>query len=107
MSTNKGATVSALYPRKDGATFNLDYYLSTHMPLVTKHWSKYGLKSWSVTQMAPDAPYAFSATMEWESLEAFGNATKDEESTGAIMGDVKNFSSESPVLLAGGVVARG
>jgi uncharacterized protein (TIGR02118 family) len=96
-----------MYPRKDGATFNMDYYLSTHMPLVAKHWKKYGLKSYAVTQLSPDAPYSVSAVMEWEkSSEAFGKALKD-DGTKEIMGDVANFSSEAPVLIAGDVVGRG
>lgn len=104
--SSQGAQVTVLYPRKDGAKFDMDYYLATHMPLVAKHWNKYGLKSYAVTQLSGDAPYSVSAVMEWESSEAFGNATKD-EGTKEIMGDVANFSSESPVLIAGDVVGRG
>lgn len=102
----KGATVTVLYPRKDGAKFDLDYYLATHMPLVDKHWKKHGLKSYSVTQLSPDAPYSVQATMEWESSEGFKGALGD-AGTKEIMGDVTNFSSESPVLVAGDVVGRG
>lgn len=105
MSTH-GAQVSVMYPRKDGATFDLSYYLSTHMPLVAKHWTKYGMKSWSVTQLSEDAPYSIKATMEWDSQEAFGKATQD-PATAEIMADVKNFSSEQPVLIQGKVVASG
>ena len=42
---SKGAEVNVLYPAKEGAKFDLDYYLATHMPLVSKHWSGLGLKS--------------------------------------------------------------
>lgn len=42
------AHVSVLYPRK--AKFDMDYYLATHMPLVTKHWTQHGLKKYTVTQ---------------------------------------------------------
>jgi hypothetical protein len=44
MSSN-GAAVSILYPRTANSTFELDYYLSKHMPLVAKFWTKYGLTS--------------------------------------------------------------
>lgn len=40
--------VSVLYPRS--AKFNMEYYLSTHMPLVQKSWASYGLKKYTVTQ---------------------------------------------------------
>lgn len=101
-----GATVTVMYPRKEGATFDLEYYKKTHMPLVSNTWGKYGLKSYAVTQTSPDAPYSTYVTMEFESIEGFGNAIKD-EGTKAVMEDVANFSSEQPVLLAGPVVSRG
>ncbi|KAF2750805.1 hypothetical protein M011DRAFT_455792 [Sporormia fimetaria CBS 119925] len=104
--SSHGATATVLYPRKDGATFNMDYYLSTHMELVSKYWKQHGLKSWSVTQLGPDSPYSVQANLEWESTDSLQNAMKD-EGTKEIMEDVPKFSSESPVLIAGGVVARG
>lgn len=42
------AHVSVLYPRK--ATFDMKYYLATHMPLVKKHWAQHGLTKYTVTQ---------------------------------------------------------
>ena len=42
------AHISVLYPR--AATFNMEYYLATHMPLVKKSWAQYGLKKYTVTQ---------------------------------------------------------
>lgn len=77
------------------------------MPLVSKNWSKYGLKSWSVIEFSKDSPYSVAGVMEWNSTEAFQNAMKDEPATKEIMEDVKNFSSEAPLLIAGDVVARG
>ncbi|KAF2464097.1 uncharacterized protein BDR25DRAFT_99478 [Lindgomyces ingoldianus] len=103
---SKGATVSVLYPKTASSTFDISYYLSTHMPLVADTWTKYGLKSWSVTQLSVDAPYSVHALMEWESQEAFAEALKD-EGTAKVMGDVENFSSEKPVLLQGEVIGRG
>lgn len=104
--SSHGAQVTVFYPRKDGAKFDMDYYLSTHMPLIAKHWKKYGLKSYTVTQLSGDSPYSVSVVMEWESSEAFGKALKDDGNK-EVMGDVANFSSESPVLIAGDVVGRG
>jgi uncharacterized protein (TIGR02118 family) len=104
--SNHGAQITVMYPRKDGATFIMDYYLATHMPLVEKHWKKYGLKSYSVAQLSPDSPYSVTAVMEWESSEAFSKAQTD-DGTKEIMDDVAKFSSEKPVLIAGNVVARG
>lgn len=103
--SSSGATVVVLYPRTANSTFKLDYYLSTHMPLATKTRTKYGLKSWSVTQLSGDAPYSIHVLMEWDNREAFGKALQD-PGTQEVMADVENFSSEKPVLIQGNVVGQ-
>ena len=35
--------VSVMYPNEEGATFNIDYYRTTHMELVKKHLKPFGL----------------------------------------------------------------
>jgi uncharacterized protein (TIGR02118 family) len=104
MSPNR-TTVSVLYPRTANSTFELDYYLSKHMPLLAKFWTKYGLKSWSVTQLSEDAPYSTHTLMEWDSTEAFGKAFQDAR-TQEVMADEDNFSSEKPILVQENVVGR-
>lgn len=37
--------MTVVYPAKEGAKFDMDYYLKSHMPLVEKTWKSYGLKS--------------------------------------------------------------
>ncbi|ORY15060.1 hypothetical protein BCR34DRAFT_198642 [Clohesyomyces aquaticus] len=101
--SSKAATVTVLYPKNANSTFDLKYYLSTHMPMVGKAWTKHGLKNWSVTELEGDSPYSIMAAMEFESSEAWGNAQKD-EGTGAIMKDVENFSNEKPILINGNIV---
>jgi uncharacterized protein (TIGR02118 family) len=101
-----GATAIVLYPRKEGATFDKEYYLSTHMELCSKYWKPLGLKSYAVTELNADGPYAYTVTLEWESHDAFGKATQD-PNTKEIMEDVKNFSSETPVIVHGSVIGRG
>lgn len=100
------ATVTVLYPAKEGYKFDMDYYLKTHMPLVTAKWGPHGLKQWYVTDLRHAAqPYSVQATLIWESgLEGLQKA---QEASGAeVMGDVANFSSEQPVIVAGGIVAN-
>lgn len=101
-----GALVIVAYPRKDGATFDKDYYLSTHMPLVEKHWKKHGLKSYAVSELNADGPYTYTVVIEFESHEGFAAAGQD-PNTKEVMDDVKNFSNEAPVLVHGGVIGRG
>ncbi|KAJ4319469.1 hypothetical protein N0V94_003893 [Neodidymelliopsis sp. IMI 364377] len=101
-----GAQVIVLYPRKDGAKFDLDYYHATHMPLAKKNWSSLGLKSFSVTQLSPDNQYSIASILEFDSQESIGKAMAD-PSTKEIMDDVPNFSSETPVIVAGNITLRG
>lgn len=42
--------ITILYPSVSDATFNLDYYLKTHMPLVSKEFGPHGLKGWKVSR---------------------------------------------------------
>jgi uncharacterized protein (TIGR02118 family) len=100
------ATVTILYPRKEGWKFDLDYYLSKHMPLSAKHWKPQGLKSYRVTKFADDHPYTYGCAMNWENIDAFNKASH-QESGKEVLGDIPNFSSEQPVLMAGEVVGSG
>jgi len=95
------ATVTVLYPK--GVKFNMDYYMSTHMPLVQSKWSQYGLTSWKVLKFGEDAPYLVQATLEFKSMDDFHKAGAGPE-VGDVMADVKNFSDKEPVLMPGDVV---
>lgn len=81
----------------------MDYYLSSHMPLVGKLWGPSGLTSWKVIKFGEDQPYAVQATLEWSDLSAFQKAAAGEH-TAQIMGDVTNFSDKNPTLIPGEVV---
>jgi hypothetical protein len=50
------AFIYVSYPAKEGATFDMDYYLNTHMKLVEKHWTQFGMKDWTVVQFRKDDP---------------------------------------------------
>lgn len=101
------ATVTVLYPTKEGATFDMDYYLQKHMPLVQARWGPFGLSQWLVTDLRQTAgsPYAVQATLVWDTgLEGFKKA--GEEHGPEVMGDVPKFSSEQPIMLTGVVVGK-
>ena len=80
--------------------------MSTHLPLVQKKWTEYGLKSWKVLKFGSDVPYSVQATLEWDSMESFQKAVQS-ESAGEVLGDIKNFSDKDPVLMAGEIVGSG
>ncbi|KAF2636242.1 hypothetical protein P280DRAFT_510746 [Massarina eburnea CBS 473.64] len=100
---SKGATVSVFYPAQEGAKFDIDYYLATHMALVWKTWKPYGLINYKVTKFGPGSTYAWGCTMEWENIEGFQKAG---EAPGAkeVFNDIENFSNVQPVIVAGEVV---
>lgn len=98
-----GASVIAAYGRKEGATFDKDYYLSTHMPLVFKHWEKHGMKGYKVTELNAESPYTYIVVMDFDKAEGFGAAVQD-AGTKEIMEDVPKFSTEQPTLIYGPVI---
>ena len=94
------ASFVVTYPPKDGARFDADYYVATHMPLVRDKWTQYGLVS--ATALMPDGPNpAFLAV----ALLEFANAAARERCLGSpeaadVFGDVPNFTDIAPVALA-------
>jgi len=94
--------VIVMYPEKEGATFDFDYYLSTHMNLVGNKWGSMGLKGARVLkgiaggEPGSVAPYRVMTVIDFESLEAFqaAMAAHGEE----IIGDVPNFTNITPVV---------
>ena len=60
-----------LYPRSEGSTFDSDYYVSTHMPLVGKTWPDV---TWAVDLGGDDQPYHCIGHLAFDSTEAMGAA---------------------------------
>jgi len=98
--------VTVLYPAEEGATFDLDYYLKTHMPLVQSKWGKYGMTGWHVCHADPGAAFSVMCTLYFETREKYVEASKD-PATKEVMDDVSNFSNKQPIMLVGEVIANG
>ncbi|KAF7900543.1 uncharacterized protein EAF01_007845 [Botrytis porri] len=96
--------VTVIYPKTETSTFDLDYYMKTHMPLVQEKWGARGLKNWTVNKLDESSGYSVQAILWFESKEGWAAAAAAEGPT--IMGDVPNFSSEKPLLLVGEEVKR-
>ncbi|KAF2091880.1 hypothetical protein K490DRAFT_30888 [Saccharata proteae CBS 121410] len=96
--------ITVLYPNVSDATFNLEYYLSSHMPMVQKEFGAHGMKGWRVQKYVGRSPYSMQATLEFENQEQFKNALQ--HAAGPVLGDVPNFSNKSPVLMVGEVVGE-
>lgn len=87
--------VSILYPKTDGATFDHDYYRTSHMPLVA---GKLGdvCTEWSADQVL-DGPYEAIGYLWVNDLEKFGSTMA--EHGAEIMGDVPNYTTITPQLV--------
>jgi uncharacterized protein (TIGR02118 family) len=99
-----------MYENVDDATFDLDYYLAKHMPLVSEKFKPFGLKSWRVLRAVGASRgtkplYSIIANLEFDTADQF-KAAADAEG-GPVFGDVPNFSNKSPVLVIGDLVGSG
>jgi uncharacterized protein (TIGR02118 family) len=93
--------ITVMYPAGAQTTFDLDYYLKKHMPLVRERWTAYGLKEAKVVRGAgkPDgsAPdYQMMVLLTFGSLDDFKNAG---QAHGAeIFADIPNFTNTQPLV---------
>ena len=92
--------VNVMYPKQDGGSFDYDYYLNTHMPLVGKRWSDVlrGMEVYRGLSGAggADEPYVTVASLKFDSVEAFQQAL--DADAPEIMGDIPNFTNIDPVV---------
>ena len=73
------ATLSVVYPRQPGATFDYDYYQNKHLPLAGRCWGDAGLVGGEALlgKSAPngsDAPYFAIGILHFESSDALNAA---------------------------------
>ena len=93
--------VSVFYPGGAGSTFDMDYYLNRHMPMVRARLGS-ACKKTAVEEGlgggTPGSPPAFSAMghLYFDSVEAFQSAFAPHAAE--IMGDIKNYSNVQPTI---------
>ncbi|KIY04081.1 uncharacterized protein Z520_00773 [Fonsecaea multimorphosa CBS 102226] len=98
---------TVLYPNDEGATFDVDYYINTHMPIVQKAWGKHGLID--VQLIHYDASfdaskrYNFGAVLTWESKDSIKTAVASPESK-EVFEDVPKFRNRKAHFLVGELV---
>jgi len=92
--------VSVLYPNSEGATFDMPYYLDSHMPMVRDKLGSALLKDeiWQGLGAPGDQPatYRVLLHMYFESPESFNTAFHAHAE--AIMADIPRYSSVQPVI---------
>jgi uncharacterized protein (TIGR02118 family) len=92
--------LSVLYPATEGAAFDHDYYANKHVPLALETW---GLSEAQIDK-GLSGPYVAAVHFTFESTEAIG-AAMGAEGTGAVLADVANYTTISPVLQTSEIVA--
>lgn len=93
--------VNVVYPNKSGATFDMEYYLSKHIPMVQK---KLGAAVKGVTvdqglnggQPGTEAAYRVIASLLCDSAEAFQNAFI--RHAAEIQGDIPRYTNIAPTI---------
>lgn len=93
--------VSVLYPHGDGVSFDMDYYVQRHMPMVGEALGN-ALKGMSVDgglgAGAPGQPPAYVAMghLLFDSVEAFQAAMAPHAER--IFGDIPNYTNVQPTV---------
>ena len=92
---------TVLYPAADGLSFDMDYYLKTHIPLLQKRMGA-AMKDLRVERGvsggAPGSPAPYVAMLHgtFNSVEAFETAFAPHAPE--IEGDIPNYTKIRPVL---------
>jgi uncharacterized protein (TIGR02118 family) len=93
--------VAILYPTTEGATFDHDYYLKSHIPMVAARLGE-NCTSWGVDKVL-DGPYVAIGYLVVNNLEAFGASMA--EHGAEIIGDVSNYTSIAPQMVVSELAA--
>jgi uncharacterized protein (TIGR02118 family) len=82
---------SVFYPETDGATFDHDYYRDNHVPLACKTW---GVDA--VIDKGVSGPYVAAVHFTFDTMDDM-QAALAAEGTGAVIEDVANYTTITPV----------
>jgi len=99
--------VSVMYPNKEGAKFDLDYYRKTHMRLVREAMAPFGLVRTEVEKGIGDgagkpAPYVCVGHLYFEKPDGYEKAI---QAAGAkLRADIPNYTNIQPVRQVGELV---
>lgn len=86
--------LSAVYPQTETSTFDMDYYLNTHIPLVEELFQPLSVEvneGVSGAEEGSPPPYAVMTDITFATLEDLQNAVA--EHGAEIIGDIPNFTN--------------
>ncbi|GAB5520739.1 MAG: EthD family reductase [Rhodothermales bacterium] len=93
--------VTIMYPNSEDATFDMDYYADTHMPMVARLLGD-ALKTLEIDEgmagRTPDQPVPYLAIgyLYFDTLPAYQEAFGPHAE--AILSDIPNYTNTQPVL---------
>ena len=101
--------VTVTYFKQAGARFDMDYYMTTHMPMVERLMRPKGMLGWSVDTgvegilpaMLPD--FQAQAQMIFENLSDFQAALAAESA--ALLADIPKFTDIQPRIQVSSIAA--
>lgn len=91
---------SVYYPKTEGASFDHDYYVNSHVPRALKAW---GLDKADIDK-GIDGPYEAAVHFTFDSMEAMG-AALGAPGTPEVMADVANYTTITPVTQTSEIVS--
>jgi uncharacterized protein (TIGR02118 family) len=96
------ATLSVVYPRAPGATFDYDYYQKQHLPLAGRRWAGSGMLGGEAllgkaAVDGSDSPFFAIGILHFESAEALRAALTGEHAS-EIIDDIRNFTDVQPII---------
>jgi uncharacterized protein (TIGR02118 family) len=100
--------MSVVYLRTDDSRFDLDYYLTRHIPLVKDRLNDMGLIATQVEEGLAGAgvgqppPFAVIGSLTFNTMEELQQSLAKHGAE--IMGDIPNFSSVAPHIVISRVV---
>ncbi len=86
--------LSAIYPRTADSTFDMNYYMSTHIPLVERLFQPLSVEvneGVSGAEEGSPPPYAVMTDITFATLEDLQNAVATHGSE--VIGDIPNFTN--------------
>ena len=91
--------MSVFYPETEGASFDHDYYRDKHVPLVVRTWSPRSAE----IDKGVDGPNVAAVHLTFDSLDVLQQAMAA-EGTAAVLADVANYTTITPVLQTSEIV---
>jgi uncharacterized protein (TIGR02118 family) len=98
--------IAAAYPRQEGKTFNMEYYIHTHLPMVQKKFGPFGLRKIEVDQgiEGPGGASSPFFAIGYLYFDALADFQKCYAAVGAeVVGNIPLYTDVTPMIQVGDV----